>query len=177
MTMQTQAKRVRSIYLVALVALVALGAGLVLGSAGAGALAGTASPVAEQAALAAHEAAPAMDHAALLHRIERGLQWFSEHQPRVMEGFQGVWTAFETGEALDTRTKQLMALGIAVALGCDGCIAYHTHGAMQAGLTQDELSETLAVAMAMGGGPAIAYASQALEAFEQFEGQAAAGSE
>ena len=176
MTTHTEAKRVRGIYLVALVAL-ALAVGLVLGSVGTGALTATPTEAATQVAPAAREAPPAMDHAALLHRIERGMDWLGENQPRVMQGFQGVWTAFETGEALDGRTKQLMALGIAVAVGCDGCIAYHTHGAMQAGLTRAELAEALSVALAMGGGPAIAYASQALEAFEQFQGLAAVGSE
>jgi AhpD family alkylhydroperoxidase len=173
-TIQKEAKRVRGTYLVALVA---LAVGLVLGSAGTGGLTGTVSAVTPQATPPAGEPASALDHAALLHRMDRGLQWLSEHQPRVMQGFQGVWTAYETGEALDARTKQLMALGIAVAVGSDGCIAFHTHGAMQAGLTRAELAEVLSVALAMGGGPAIAYASQALEAFDQFQAQVAAAGE
>ncbi len=74
--------------------------------------------------------------------------------------------------ALDVRTKELMALAISVATCCQGCIAYHVHGALQAGATRDEVLETLGVAVLMGGGPAMIYACEAFEALEQF---AAAG--
>ena len=35
--------------------------------------------------------------------------------------------------AIDTKTKELIALGIAVAVRCDGCIAFHVNDALEAG--------------------------------------------
>ena len=75
--------------------------------------------------------------------------------------------AVEVG-ALDTKTKELMALAISICVQCEGCIAYHTHDAIQAGATRAELLETIGVAIMMGGGPASIYAVHALDAIDQF---------
>jgi AhpD family alkylhydroperoxidase len=74
--------------------------------------------------------------------------------------------------ALDAKTKQLLALGIAISTQCQGCIAYHVHDAMRAGASRDEILETMGVCILMGGGPAVIQACEALEAMDQF---AAAG--
>ncbi|MGZ3775880.1 MAG: carboxymuconolactone decarboxylase family protein [Bdellovibrio sp.] len=70
--------------------------------------------------------------------------------------------------ALSRKTKELMALGMAITAMCDGCIAYHVHDALKAGASRDELKETLAVAVMMGGGKAMMYACEALDAMNQF---------
>lgn len=70
--------------------------------------------------------------------------------------------------ALSRKTKELMALGMAITANCDGCIAYHVHDALRAGASRDELKETLGVAVLMGGGPAMIYACEALDAMNQF---------
>lgn len=70
--------------------------------------------------------------------------------------------------ALSRKTKELMALGMAITGMCDGCIAYHVHDALKAGASRDELKETIGVAIMMGGGPAMMYACDALEAMNQF---------
>jgi AhpD family alkylhydroperoxidase len=67
------------------------------------------------------------------------------------------------------KIKELIALGIGIAVRCDGCIAYHVHDALRAGATHQEIVETIGVAVLMGGGPAAMYGSEALEALEQFE--------
>jgi len=85
-------------------------------------------------------------------------------------GFASLHKSAMTGGALDAKTKELIALGIAVAIHCDPCIAYHVHDAVKAGATRAEMLETLGVAMMMGGGPATMYACDALAALDQFEG-------
>ncbi len=55
-----------------------------------------------------------------------------------------------------------------IAIGCDGCIAYHTHDAVAAGATRPELIETIGVGVLMGGGPGSIYAVHALDAVDQF---------
>ncbi len=71
--------------------------------------------------------------------------------------------------ALDAKTKELMALAIGIAVRCDGCIAFHVHDALEAGATEDEIVDTIGVAIMMGGGPAVVYGSAALEALKQFQ--------
>lgn len=95
---------------------------------------------------------------------------------RLARNLRGPMTAFAqlgaaaTAEgALDARTKQLIALGIGITVRCDGCIAYHVHDALRAGASKEEILETIGVAILMGGGPAVMYGCEALEALEQFE--------
>ena len=45
-----------------------------------------------------------------------------------------------------------MALAIGIAVHCDGCVAYHTKMAHQHGATREEVAETVALAVYMGGG-------------------------
>jgi AhpD family alkylhydroperoxidase len=93
--------------------------------------------------------------------------------PDVMKAFAGIAQAATVSKALDAKTKELIALGIAVAVRCDDCIAFHVKAAVEKGATRDEVSETLGMAIYMGAGPAVMYASHALEAFTQFEATAA----
>lgn len=84
------------------------------------------------------------------------------------EGFQALHKGTMQAGALDIKTKELIALATAIAVRCDGCIAYHMNAAVKAGITKAELQEMIGVAMLMGGGPAMVYGAQALEAFEQY---------
>lgn len=66
-------------------------------------------------------------------------------------------SAATTSNAIDTKTKELMAVAIGVVIHCDGCIAYHTKMAHQHGATKQEFLETVSLAVYMGGGPAAVY--------------------
>jgi AhpD family alkylhydroperoxidase len=63
-----------------------------------------------------------------------------------------------------------MALAIGITVHCDGCVAYHTKMAHQHGATREEVAETVALAVYMGGGPAAVYGGGALRAYDQFAG-------
>ena len=89
----------------------------------------------------------------------------------VMKAFAGMAQAATAARALDAKTKELIALGIAVAVRCDDCIAFHVKAAVQQGATKEEVLETLGMAIYMGAGPSVMYASHALEAFTQFDAQ------
>ena len=73
---------------------------------------------------------------------------------------------------LDTKTKELIALAISVAIRCDGCVAFHAQAAVKQGATREEVMETMGMALYMGAGPSLMYAAQAVEAFDQFSEQA-----
>ena len=91
--------------------------------------------------------------------------------PEVMQGFGAVHEAAIKSGALDARTKELIALGIAVTVRCDGCISYHVHDAMAAGARREEIAETVSVAILMGGGPSVVYGIEAMQALAQYEEQ------
>jgi len=91
----------------------------------------------------------------------------------VMRAFAGMAQSATAAGALDAKAKELIALGIAVAVRCDDCIAFHAKAAVQKGATKEEVLETLGMAIYMGAGPSVMYASHALEAFTQFDAQGA----
>ena len=88
--------------------------------------------------------------------------------PDTMTAFSALAKAALEPKALDTKTKELIALAISVATRCDGCIAFHAQAAVKMGATRDEVMETMGMAIYMGAGPSVMYAAQALEAFDQF---------
>lgn len=88
--------------------------------------------------------------------------------PAVMKAFSSIAQAALAPKALDAKTKELLALGISVAVRCDDCIAFHVKAAVEHGATRDEVLETLGMAIYMGAGPSVMYASHALDAFGQF---------
>lgn len=96
--------------------------------------------------------------------------------PDVMKAFANIAQAAVAPKALDTKTKELIALGIAVAVRCDDCIGFHVKAALEQGASREEVTETLGMAIYMGAGPSVMYASHALEAFEQFQASKAAAS-
>lgn len=88
--------------------------------------------------------------------------------PDVMKAFSAIAQAALAPKALDAKTKELLALGVSVAVRCDDCIAFHIKAAVAQGATRDEVLETLGLAIYMGAGPSVMYASHALDAFDQF---------
>ena len=88
--------------------------------------------------------------------------------PDVYAGYAGTHKAALADGALDAATKELIALAIAVATRCDGCIASHARGAARAGATEQQVAEALGVAILMNGGPSTVYGPRAMEAFLEF---------
>ncbi|MDE2562040.1 MAG: carboxymuconolactone decarboxylase family protein [Sphingomonadales bacterium] len=92
--------------------------------------------------------------------------------PEVMKAFSGIAQAALTGGNIDTKTKELIALAISVAIRCDGCVAFHAKAAVARGASREEVMETMGMALYMGAGPSLMYAAQAVEAFDQFAEEA-----
>ncbi|WP_374622857.1 carboxymuconolactone decarboxylase family protein [Devosia sp.] len=92
----------------------------------------------------------------------------------VMKGFSAIAQAALKPQALDTKTKELIALAISVAVRCDDCIGFHAKGAMEQGASREEIFETLGTAIYLGAGPSVMYAAHAIEAFDQMKTEKAA---
>lgn len=89
--------------------------------------------------------------------------------PDVMKSFYALSKASSAAGVLDSKTKELIALAIAVATHCDDCIAFHTSSALKAGASKEEILEMLGVVVFMGGGPALMYATHVMEAVEELQ--------
>ena len=118
------------------------------------------------------EQARTNSYPARLRNFETNSRILASVQPAPMEAFWGLHKSVTADGALDTKTKELIALAISVAAHCDDCIAHHVNDALEAGATREEISDALGVAILMGGGTSVVYASHAVEALEQFSERA-----
>lgn len=115
----------------------------------------------------------AKDFVDIYEHLNEMMDRLGEQAPEVMGAFGTLHEVGSADGALSTKTKELIALAIGIAVHCDGCIAFHVHDALGAGATKEEIAETIGVAVLMGGGPSVVYGCQALEAAEQFAAQPA----
>jgi AhpD family alkylhydroperoxidase len=93
----------------------------------------------------------------------------SNDQPEVMKHFYAMGSAATASGVLDSKTKELIALAIAIATHCDDCIGFHTHAALKVGATKAEIEEMLGVAVYMGGGPSLMYAAHVMAAVDEIQ--------
>ena len=102
--------------------------------------------------------------------VVAGIGLIRESAPEALKAFGSLSLAATATKALDSKTKELMALAIGIAVHCDGCVAYHTRAARKNGATREEVPETVALALYMGGGPAAVYGADAIRAYDEFAG-------
>lgn len=100
--------------------------------------------------------------------ILSSLSKMRSEMPEVMNGFNALAQSATKEGALDTKTKELIALALGIAARCDGCIGFHVKTLIKLGVKREELIETLGMAVYMGGGPSLMYAADALQAYEEF---------
>ena len=86
--------------------------------------------------------------------------------PEASRGFGQLAQAAIAPGALDSKTKELIALAIGITARCDGCLAFHAKAARKHGASREEIVETIGVAVYMGGGPSMIYGAEALDAFD-----------
>jgi AhpD family alkylhydroperoxidase len=119
---------------------------------------------------------PQRDWPATTQELSAELRNLRIGAPEVMKQFSAIAQAALAPKALDAKTKELIALAISVAVRCDDCIAFHVKAARDQSASREEILEALAMAIYMGAGPSVMYASHALGAFSQFEAAQAAQS-
>jgi AhpD family alkylhydroperoxidase len=88
--------------------------------------------------------------------------------PQVYAGYKELYDAALAPGALDTKTKELIALAIAVSKECDGCIAAHAHAAVLHGASPQDAAEAIGVTFVMNGGPATVYGARAYDAVQEY---------
>ena len=109
-----------------------------------------------------------MDWKLFLNNARKGFSEFNNVSPETFEGFSKMGKPVKRNGELTEKTKEFIALGIAIATRCESCIGFHVASLVRLGATKGELVEALSMASYMGGGPSITYSAKALEAYEQF---------
>jgi AhpD family alkylhydroperoxidase len=95
-----------------------------------------------------------------------------ERVPDILRGFGGLFQAVMKEGALSVREKELIALGIGLAVRCVPCINLHVEKALQAGATPEQILEAAGVAVMMQGGPTFTHVPHVIHALEHLrEGQ------
>ena len=85
--------------------------------------------------------------------------------PDTVKGYATLGGAGAKTDHLDAKTRELIALAVAVSLRCDGCIAVHAEAARKLGIRAEEIAEALGVAVSINAGAAVVYSTRTLDAF------------
>lgn len=109
-----------------------------------------------------------MSYKELTAGISKEMHAFGKNQPDVMGHFSKMAHAAGKDGVIDAKTKEYVALGIAIATRCEPCIAFHVQALIKLEMTLEELEEVLATSIYMGGGPSVMYAMKARQAFQEF---------
>jgi AhpD family alkylhydroperoxidase len=87
--------------------------------------------------------------------------------PDLLRGYRMMSDAGQKTGKLDAKTRELIALAVAVTLRCDGCITTHTTAALKNQATKEEIVEALGVAMSVNAGAALVYSARVMDAVHQ----------
>ena len=85
--------------------------------------------------------------------------------PDTVRGYRELSDAGAKTGKLDAKTRELIALAVAVTRQCDGCITVHTDAAVKHGATREEIAEALGVAIAVNAGAALVYSARVMDAY------------
>ncbi|NMG46029.1 carboxymuconolactone decarboxylase family protein [Aromatoleum toluvorans] len=100
--------------------------------------------------------------------VSKALAQIRSAVPDTMKGFGQLSQGALAAGALPALQKELIALAVGVAARCDACIGFHVKALIRLGVTREQLMETLAICVYMGGGPNLMYAAEAVRAYEEF---------
>lgn len=108
-----------------------------------------------------------MDWTGFLAETNTELDALRQAMPDAAKGFGQLARAATAPGAMNPKTKELVAIAIGISQHCDGCIGFHAKAAARHGATREEVVETIAMCVYMGGGPALMYGAKALAAFDE----------
>ncbi|WP_232476339.1 carboxymuconolactone decarboxylase family protein [Flavisphingomonas formosensis] len=99
-------------------------------------------------------------------QVVAGVGEFAKLSPDTVKGYGTLGGAGAKTGHLDAKTRELIALAVAISLRCDGCITVHAAEAKKLGATEGELAEALGVAVSINAGAALVFSVRAHDAFK-----------
>jgi len=103
----------------------------------------------------------------ILGEIAFAFRKMSEYTPDAAQAFQKFLEATLEKGTLPLKVKELVLVGIGIALRCEPCTVLHVKKALEAGATPQEIAEVIALAVLMGGGPVATTSAKAFKALEE----------
>lgn len=103
-----------------------------------------------------------------VQEVRRALGDLEKHVPDSIGNFTEFMEVVLKPGSLDLKTKELIALGMALTARCKYCIGMHTQSCLDAGATEEEIWEVAAVAVMMCGGPALTYTAELRKSLQEF---------
>ncbi|AIR91202.1 carboxymuconolactone decarboxylase family protein [Pseudomonas cremoricolorata] len=103
-------------------------------------------------------------------QLMAGIGELQQLSPDTVAGYLTASGAGSKTAHLDSKTRELISLAVAVTTRCDGCIAVHAQQAVAHGASREQIAEALGVAVAMNAGAALVYSARALEAVDLVKG-------
>jgi AhpD family alkylhydroperoxidase len=97
-----------------------------------------------------------------------GVKELGQLSPDTIRGYVELSSAGQKKNLLGAKTRELIALAVAVTLRCDGCITVHTEAAIKNGATKDEIAEAFGVATTVNAGAALVYSARAMDTFTEY---------
>jgi AhpD family alkylhydroperoxidase len=108
------------------------------------------------------------DMKGFLEEFNESVDKWQKNSPSQLNRFMALLNEIEKPSALDTKTKELIAISLSVISHCKWCISFHVKAAFDSGATNDEIRDAGWVAVLMGGGPPLAYNQLVEDAIEDF---------
>jgi AhpD family alkylhydroperoxidase len=105
----------------------------------------------------------------IAEEVNSWIQRMGEDYSRVYGPFAVWMRRVEEKGALDTKTKELISVALAVATQCRWCIAVHTNAALDEGATKNEIMEACFVACLFRGAPSCMYSQLVMKAIEEYQ--------
>jgi len=106
-----------------------------------------------------------MDWNGYRQQVVAGVGGLAKLSPDTVRGYGTLGGAGAKTGHLDAKTRELIAVAVAITLRCDGCITVHTDAARKLGATPEELAEALGVAVSVNAGAAVVYSTRVLDAY------------
>lgn len=103
----------------------------------------------------------------ILNQLASGKEQLQAKLPDVMKSFQHLHDSVFSDGTLSAKQKRLIALGMAIALKCEHCIANHLKALKEMGTTVDEILEVCSVGILMQGGPGLAYSTYVVKIWNE----------
>jgi AhpD family alkylhydroperoxidase len=106
-----------------------------------------------------------LDWNAYQTQVQAGVAEIGKISLGTVRGYRELTDAGSKTAALDAKTRELIALAVAVTRQCDGCITIHTDAAIKNGASKEEIVEALGVAIAVNAGATLIYSTRVLDAY------------
>lgn len=112
------------------------------------------------------------DRGSASHAAEHYETWpgvmgaMKKQAPSIAQGFGAMYQKLMGDGALTLREKELIAVGIGLAVRCEPCVYAHVEKAVKAGATREELIEAAGVVVMMQGGPGYTHVPELLDALD-----------